>query len=160
MENIFENLLIGIIGGVFSGIIVSRVFMIREYIDDQVEVLKNILFYTSSLDAFFVSVEIILKRCADSSIVLKEEIPESDGKMFSFEILIMEIKAALVDKSIKEIKSEDKYRKLEIKEYKNTYLDVVKKIEEINKIETYNFENTERGKDIVNNISESVSNEI
>ena len=62
MHNFLLNLLIGIIGGIFSSIIVSRIFLIRQEFQNQLDVLRKNSYCLGSINAFFDVIEIILKN--------------------------------------------------------------------------------------------------
>ena len=72
MQVFFVNLVIGIIGGIYSGVIVSRIFLIREEYQEQIEILRKSFYYLGGITAFFEVVEIILKNMLDTSVELKK----------------------------------------------------------------------------------------
>ena len=72
MQDFFVNLVIGIIGGIYSGVIVSRIFLIREEYQEQIEILRKSFYYLGGITAFFEVVEIILKNMLDTSVELKK----------------------------------------------------------------------------------------
>lgn len=53
MHSFLVNLLIGIIGGIYSSIIVSRVFLLREELEEQLNILRKKTYYFGTLTAFF-----------------------------------------------------------------------------------------------------------
>lgn len=52
MQDFFVNLVIGIIGGIYSGVIVSRIFLIREEYQEQIEFLRKSFYYLGGITAF------------------------------------------------------------------------------------------------------------
>lgn len=71
MHNLLFNLLIGIIGGIFSSIIVSRIFLIGQELEIQLDILRKNSYCLGSISAFFDVIEIILKNAYDTSVELK-----------------------------------------------------------------------------------------
>ncbi len=53
MHSFLINLLIGIMGGIYSSIIVSRVYLLREELEEQLNILRNKRYYFGSLICFF-----------------------------------------------------------------------------------------------------------
>lgn len=67
MHELYVNLVVGIIGGIYSSIIVSRIFLIREEYQDQLEILQKNFYYLGSIRAFLDVIEMILKNMSDTS---------------------------------------------------------------------------------------------
>jgi len=64
MHEFLLDLLIGIIGGIYSSVIVSRVFLLREELQVQLDIIKEEMYHFGSLLAFVDVIEIILKKRA------------------------------------------------------------------------------------------------
>ena len=71
---------IGIIGGIFSSVIVTRVFLIRSELEDQIEILKMTVYRFGSIKACFDVIEEILKLSSDTS----SEIEQDYGRILQF----------------------------------------------------------------------------
>lgn len=105
MHNFLLNLIIGIIGGVYSGVIVSRVFLIREELEEQLDVLRNTSYGFGTLMAFFDVVESILKLSSDTSDEIEQEINKDPNYLKTHDIirvsdLIKTLKKEILDKSV------------------------------------------------------------
>ena len=70
MNEFLENLIIGIIGGIFSSVIVSRIFLIRQNYQDQLDVLRQTFYSLGGVSAFLDVIEIILKNIHDTHVEL------------------------------------------------------------------------------------------
>lgn len=108
MHNFLVNLVIGIMGGIYSSVIVSKVFLIQEKLEDQLEVLKEKSYYFRTLMAFFDVIETILKLSNDTSDDIEKEIQKNPKylkthKIIDADNLIMSLKKELLDKTIEEI---------------------------------------------------------
>ena len=106
------NLIIGIIGGVFSSVIVTRVFLIRSELEDQIELLRMTVYRFGSIKAFFDVVEVILKLSSDTSSEIEREIQKDPNYLYTHDIIhakdaINSIKATLLDKTVSEICNQD-----------------------------------------------------
>lgn len=73
MHNFLVNLLIGIIGGIFSSIIVSRIFLIRQEYQNQLDVLRKNSYCLGSIGAFLDVIEIVLKTSYDTSVEIEKD---------------------------------------------------------------------------------------
>lgn len=104
MHNFLLNLLIGIIGGIFSSIIVSRIFLIRQEFQNQLDVLRKNSYCLGSISAFFDVIEIILKNAYDTSVELEKN-PEyiTTHNLKDSEPLIEALRKELLFKTIAEI---------------------------------------------------------
>ncbi len=67
------NLLIGIIGGIFSGIIVSRFFMIKTDIDNQIEIIHDMIIDLDNIGDLIDKLIKVSKKVADSSAEFEEK---------------------------------------------------------------------------------------
>lgn len=72
MNEFLTNLIIGIIGGIFSSIIVSRIFLIRQNYQDQLDILRQTFYHLGAVSAFLNVIEIILKNRHDTQVDGKE----------------------------------------------------------------------------------------
>lgn len=73
MHNFLVNLLIGIIGGIFSSIIVSRIFLIRQEYQNQLDILRKNSYCLGSIGAFLDVIEIVLKTSYDTSVEIEKD---------------------------------------------------------------------------------------
>ena len=104
MHEFYVNLVIGIVGGIYSGIIVSRIFLIREEYQEQLEILQKNFYYLGSIRAFLDVIEIILKNMSDTSLKLQES-PNyaKTHKLIDGDRIITELKRKLLNESIDKI---------------------------------------------------------
>jgi len=152
MHDFLLNLLIGIIGGIYSSVIVSRVLLIREKLEDQLEVLKEKRYYFGTLMAFFDVVETILKLQNDTSDEIEEEIKKNPAYLKTHDIinadnLIMSLKNELLDKTIDKICYQEKPLLLKEKvfiELLRETEETVKKIKEINPYKFHEIDNSKK----------------
>lgn len=70
MNEFLTNLIIGIIGGIFSSIIVSRIFLIRQNYQDQLDILRQTFYHLGAVSTFLNVIEIILKNRHDTQVEL------------------------------------------------------------------------------------------
>ena len=87
MHSFLVNLLIGIIGGIYSSIIVSRVFLLREELEEQLNILRKKTYYFGTLTAFFDVTEMILKLQSDTSAEINEEIKQDAEYLKTHDII-------------------------------------------------------------------------
>ena len=73
MHDFLVNLVIGIVGGIYSSIIVSRIFLIREEYQEQLEILRKSFYHLGGITAFFDVIEIILKNMLDTSVEVQKD---------------------------------------------------------------------------------------
>lgn len=112
MHSFLVNLLIGIIGGIYSSIIVSRVFLLREELEEQLNILRKKTYYFGTLTAFFDVIEVILKLQSDTSDEIEEEIKQDPEYLKTHDIIrvsdvIRTMKLEMLDKTVEKICRED-----------------------------------------------------
>ncbi len=112
MHSFLVNLLIGIIGGIYSSIIVSRVFLLREELEEQLNILRKKTYYFGTLTAFFDVTEMILKLQSDTSDEIEEEIKQDPEYLKTHDIIrasdvIRTMKLEMLDKTVEKICRED-----------------------------------------------------
>lgn len=144
MHAFLLDLLIGIIGGIYSSVIVSRVLLIRERLEDQLEILKEKSYYFGTLMAFFDVVETVLKLQNDTSDEIEEEIdkdPEylKTHRIISADNLIVSLKTELLDKTIEKICHNERPLALKEKEFIALQEETEETVKKINKINPYEF---------------------
>ena len=144
MHNFLVNLIIGIIGGIFSSVIVTRVFLIRSELEDQIEILKMTVYRFGSIKAYFDVIEEILKLSSDTSSEIEQEIQKDPSYLSTHDIIhagdaINSIKATLLDKTINEICSQDVSFVLKNKEYKKLQYEAIQTIQKYKEIKEFKF---------------------
>jgi len=112
MHSFLVNLLIGIIGGIYSSIIVSRVFLLRAELEEQLNILRKKTYYFGTLTAFFDVTEMILKLQSDTSEEINEEIKRDPEYLKTHDIIrasdvIKTMKLEMLDKTVEKICRED-----------------------------------------------------
>ena len=112
MHSFLVNLLIGIIGGIYSSIIVSRVFLLRAELEEQLNILRKKTYYFGALTAFFDVTEMILKLQSDTSDEIEEEIKQDPEYLKTHDIIrasdvIRTMKLEMLDKTVEKICRED-----------------------------------------------------
>lgn len=112
MHLFLVNLLIGIIGGIYSSIIVSRVFLLRAELEEQLNILRKKTYYFGTLTAFFDVTEMILKLQSDTSEEINEEIKQDPEYLKTHDIIrasdvIKTMKLEMLDKTVEKICRED-----------------------------------------------------
>ncbi len=112
MHSFLVNLLIGIIGGIYSSIIVSRVFLLRAELEEQLNILRKKTYYFGTLTAFFDVTEMILKLQSDTSEEINEEIKQDPEYLKTHDIIrasdvIKTMKLEMLDKTVEKICRED-----------------------------------------------------
>lgn len=152
MYDFLLNLLIGIIGGIYSSVIVSRVLLIREGLEDQLDVLKEKSYYFGTLLAFFDVIETILKLQNDTSDEIEEEIYKNPTylkthNIISADNLIVSLKNELLDKTIDEICHKEKPLVLKGKvfiELLHETEEIVKKLKDINPYKFHEIDDSKK----------------
>ena len=112
MHSFLVNLLIGIIGGIYSSVIVSRVFLLREELEEQLNILRKKTYYFGTLTAFFDVTEMILKLQSDTSAEINEEIKRDAEYLKTHDIIhasdvIRTMKYEMLDNTVEKICHED-----------------------------------------------------
>ena len=139
MHSFLVNLLIGIIGGIYSSIIVSRVFLLREELEEQLNILRKKTYYFGTLTAFFDVIEMILKLQSDTSDEINEEIKRDPEYLNTHDIIhasdvIRTMKLEMLDKTVEKICHEDNplvLKQRQFIELKNETIKIVSKYKDI-----------------------------
>lgn len=144
MHDFLINLIIGIIGGVFSSIIVTRVFLIRSELEDQIEILRMTEYRFGSLRAFFDVIEELLKLSNDTSSEIEREIQRDPNYLKTHDIIhakdaINSIKITLLDKTVNEICNQDASFILKNKEYIKLQNETISKVCKYKEIKEFKF---------------------
>lgn len=134
MKDLLCNLILGIIGGVFSGVIVSRTFLIRDDIEEQLNLLHDAIQQLGSMRTCFSIIESILKLSHDTSDEIKHEIEKDPSFIKTHDLIyvddvVMTIKKTMLDTAVENfciknsftILSDNQFLELQ-KEAKNTVI--------------------------------------
>ena len=159
MHNFLVNLMIGIVGGIYSSVIVSRVFLIREKLEDQLEVLKEKCYYFGTLTALFDVIETILKLANDTSDDIEREIQQNPKYLKTHNIidadnLIMSLKKELLDKTIDEICDEEKPLVLKEKAFIELLQETKETVKKIKEISPYKFSEIDESRKQIDELEE------
>lgn len=151
MHDILLNLLIGIMGGIYSSVIVSRVLLIRERLENQLAVLKEKSYYFGTLMVYFDVVETILKLQNDTSDEIKEEIKKNPSYLKTHDIisadnLIMSLKHELLDKAIDDICHKEKPLVLREKAFIELLRETEETVKKLKEINPFKFHEIEKSK--------------
>lgn len=141
MHNFLLNLLIGIIGGIFSSIIVSRIFLIRQELENQLDILRKSSYCLGSISAFFDVIEIILKTEYDTAIELKHN-PEyrNSGNFIELQPTINALRDEILFKSINEIDHFNDSLIITEKKLYKLHTDTVQTVKSFKDIKNYKFD--------------------
>ncbi len=151
MYNFMSNLLVGIIGGIYSGIIVSRSFLIKADIDEQVESVNNISSDLDTISSLIDKMIEVLKKANDSAGEFENKFAQETKKTLDAIEWMHDTKSKVLDEIIFSMCAEQ--RRLEIKNAKSVEL-VVNIIHNISQYKTKNefsFEELEQWKGEVDN---------
>lgn len=112
MHSFLINLLIGILGGIYSSVIVSRFLLLREELEEQINILRKRMYDFGTLTAFFEVTEMILKLQSDTSQEIEDEIKRDPEYLVTHDIIhasdvIKTMKVELLDKTVEKICRED-----------------------------------------------------
>ena len=152
MHEFLVNLLIGIIGGIYSSIIVSRVFLLREELEEQLNILKKKTYYFGTLTAFFDVIEVIKKLQSDTSNEIEEEIRRDPEYLRTHDLIhasdaIRTMKEEILDKTIEKLCNEDNPLVLKQKQFivlKNETEMTVRKYKNINQFKFETIDNAKK----------------
>ena len=122
MHAFILNLIIGIIGGIFSSVIVTRIFLIRSELEEQIELLKMTYYRFDGIKTYFDVIEQLLKLSNDTSADIKKEIQRDPNYLKTHDIIhakdaINSIESNLMDKTINEICDQDAMPLLKEEDY-------------------------------------------
>ena len=154
MEYILQNLLIGILGGLYSSLVVSRVFLIRSNLQEQIDYLREKFCYLGSLMAYFDVMEILLKTISDSRDELKEKIRRNpnyikEADLVNVDEMMHELKTEILDKAIKNICEEGSPIVLKEKEYINLHREMYDSVKNFSNIKKITFKDVDEGKKLL-----------
>ncbi len=148
--------MIGIVGGIFSGIIVSRIFLIREEYQEQLEILRESYYHLNGITAFFDVVEIILKNMLDTSIEIQKD---SDyiktHNLKDGDSTIKALKGEILNKNIEKICANENSLVLKEKRLIGLQHETCKVVKEFKDIEIYKFETIDKCKREINSLNEN-----
>lgn len=143
MNEFLENLIIGIIGGIFSSIIVSRIFLIRQNYQDQLDVLRQTFYYLGGVSAFLNVIEIILKNIHDTRVELNNN-PHyaKDGDFIDAQETMESLKKGILLESIGKIKANNQTIVLKENKLRELQLETNNAVSKLEKVpvDNYKFE--------------------
>lgn len=149
--------MIGIIGGIYSSVIVSRIFLLREELEEQLDILRKMTYYFGTLMAFFDVTEMILKLQNDSSHEIDEEIKRDPKYLETHDIIrvsdvIDTIKENMLNNTVEKILREDNPLVLKNKQFielRKLTVDVVSKYKNI---KTFKFKTIDDARKELNDL--------
>ena len=138
------NLLVGIFGGIYSGVIVARVFSIQGEIDAELTHLRKNSYFLGSLMGFFEVIETILKVTSDTSEDIERNIRCDKEYLRTHRIidadnLIGNLKEELLDVAIDKICNDDNPLALKQKRFVDLQDETKKIVEKYKKIREFKF---------------------
>lgn len=157
MHSFLLNLMVGIIGGIYSSVIVSRIFLLREELEEQLDILRKRSYYFGTLIVYFDLMEEILKLRNDTSKEIAKEIRRDPEYLEKNDIIrvsdvLNTLKVELLDKSIEKICREDNPLVLKNKQFielRNITIDTVRKYKNI---EEFKFKTIDDSKKEINDL--------
>ncbi len=157
MHSFLLNLMVGIIGGIYSSVIVSRIFLLREELEEQLDILRKRSYYFGTLIAYFDLMEEILKLRSDTSKEIAKEMRRDPEYLEKNDIIrvsdvLNTLKVELLDKSIEKICCEDNPLVLKNKQFielKNITINTVRKYKNI---EEFKFKTIDDSKKEINDL--------
>ena len=156
MQDYFVNLVIGIIGGIYSGVIVSRMFLIREEYQEQIEILRKSFYYLGGITAFFEVVEIILKNMLDTSVELKKNADYiKNHNLKDGDSIIEALKNEILNKNIEKICANEFTLVLKEKELAELQHKTSETVKKFKYIEDFKFETIDNCKKEINSLKET-----
>ena len=151
MDTIIMNLLIGIIGGIYSGVLVSRVYSIKEYLDHEISILNRFLYYLGYVAAFFFSIETVLKQISDSSKEIEKNISKDSEylkthKIIDADKLMNELKINILDKVVDKIAGDMDEMRLSHKDFYTIEVELKDTLKKYKGIKQFKFQNVDECK--------------
>lgn len=145
MHGLLVNLLIGIAGGIYSSIIVSRVFLLREELEEELDFLRKRSYYFGFLTAVLDSIEMILKLQSDTSEQIAKEIRRDPDYLNTHDIIrvsdvIQTLKKDILDKTIEKICQEDNPLLLKQKQFIELKMETEKVVRKYKDIKQFTFQ--------------------
>ena len=147
MQSFLVDLIIGIIGGIYSSVIVSRIFLIREEYHEQLEILRNSIFHLAGVNVFFEVIEIILKNRNDTYIEISKN-PEyiKSANLIEAKPLIEKLKKEVFEKNVSKILLNDTSFVLKEKELIMLQRDISMVVRKIKKFDVEKFDDIDKCK--------------
>ena len=159
MQEFLVNLLIGIVGGIYSSVIVSRVFLLREELEEQLNILKKKTYYFGTLTAFFDVIEVIKKLQSDTSHEIEEEIRRDPEYLRTHDLIhasdaIRTMKKDILDKAIEKLCDEDNPLVLKQKHFIELKNETEMTVRKYKNIDQFKFETIDNAKKEVKELKE------
>ena len=157
MQEFFINLIIGIVGGIFSSIIVSRIFLIRGEYYDQLEVLRKTSYHLGSIVAFFDVIEIVLKVRNDTTIELQRNPDYAlNSDLIEAEPLIQTLKNEILYKNIDNICINDTNFALKEKNLIELQIKASRTVEKFKSLDLCKFETVDKCKKDISQVKKEL----
>lgn len=156
MHDFLVNLVIGIVGGIYSSIIVSRIFLIREEYQEQLEILRKSFYHLGGITAFFDVIEIILKNMLDTSVEVQKD-PDyiKTHNLKDGDSTIKALRKEILNKNIEEICANETSLVLKEKELIRLQHETCKVVKNFKSIEIYKFETIDKCKQEIDSLNEN-----
>lgn len=156
MHDFLVNLVIGIVGGIYSSVIVSRIFLIREEYQEQLEILRKSFYHLGGITAFFNVVEIILKNMLDTSVEVQKD-PDyiKTHNLKDGDSTIKALKKEILNKNIEEICANETSLVLKEKRLIGLQHEVCKAVRNFESIEVFKFETIDKCKQEIDSLNKS-----
>lgn len=156
MHDFLVNLVIGIVGGIYSSIIVSRIFLIREEYQEQLEILRKSYYHLGGITAFFDVIEIILKNMLDTSVEVQKD-PDyiKTHNLKDGDSTIKALRKEILNKNIEEICANETSLVLKEKELIRLQHETCKVVKNFKSIEVYKFETIDKCKQEIDSLNEN-----
>ncbi len=156
MHDFLVNLVIGIVGGIYSSIIVSRIFLIREEYQEQLEILRKSFYHLGGITAFFDVIEIILKNMLDTSVeVQKDSDYIKTHNLKDGDSTIKALRKEILNKNIEEICANETSLVLKEKELIRLQHETCKVVKNFKSIEIFKFETIDKCKQEIDSLNEN-----
>jgi len=159
MHAFILNLIIGIIGGIFSSVIVTRIFLIRSELEEQIELLKMTYYRFGGIKTYFDVIEQLLKLSNDTSADIEKEIQRDPNYLKTHDTIhakdaINSIKSNLMDKTINEICDQDAMPLLKEEDYLKLHNETRQLIMKYKKLDVFKFKTIDECKKEIDELKE------
>ena len=159
MHAFILNLIIGIIGGIFSSVIVTRIFLIRSELEEQIELLKMTYYRFGGIKTYFDVIEQLLKLSNDTSADIEKEIQRDPNYLKTHDIIhakdaINSIKSNLMDKTINEICDQDAMPLLKEEDYLKLHNETRQLIMKYKELDVFKFKTIDECKKEIDELKE------
>lgn len=156
MHDFLVNLVVGIVGGIYSSIIVSRIFLIREEHQEQLEILRKSFYHLGGITAFFDVIEIILKNMLDTSVEVQKN-PDyiKTHNLKDGDSTIKALRKEILNKNIEEICANETSLILKEKELISLQHETCKVVKNFKSIEIFKFETIDKCKQEIDSLNEN-----